>query len=257
MPNQFSKFPVITIDGSSGAGKGTLTARLAAALDYAMLDSGALYRIVGLMAHKAGLLQQVDNQCQSDDELAKKLGTLTESLDIRFMADKSRNHQADKQQTSEHIGVWVNGGNVTHAIRTEQVGEYASKVAVFGSVRDALLTLQKNMADPTHTQAKGLIADGRDMGTVVFPTATLKIYLVASAEARAQRRVSQLANAGKVVDTDEVLAQIIARDERDSSRSIAPAKPADDAIVIDSSSLSADDVYAQVWQLCQERGLTS
>lgn len=257
MPNPISNFPVITIDGSSGAGKGTLTARLAKALDYAMLDSGALYRIVGLMANKAGLLQDVDNHSQSNDELAKQLGKLTQSLDIRFIPHQSQNDNHHNQPLSEHIGVWVNDEDVSHTIRTEQVGEFASKVAVFSSVRDALLILQKNMADPNHTQANGLIADGRDMGTVVFPHANLKIYLIASAEARAQRRVSQLANAGKTADIDEILAQIIARDERDSSRSVAPAKPADDAIIIDSSSLSADEVYAQVRQLCQERGLAS
>lgn len=234
--------PIITIDGSSGAGKGTLTARLAKQLDFKMLDSGALYRIVGLMSDRQGLLTD------SIDE--DKLMELTEGLDIRFKPSDSHS-----EQNAEHIGVWVNGEDVTLAIRSEQVGELASKVAVFPKVRAALLHLQKNMALPAYNTQQGLIADGRDMGTVVFPDAPLKIYLIASAEARAKRRVSQLANAGEQADEQAILAQIVSRDERDSSRSVAPAKPASDAIVIDSSTIDADAVFAQVWQLCQERGL--
>ena len=227
---------IITIDGASGAGKGTLTTRLADTLGYAMLDSGALYRIVGFMANEQGLLD--DN---SDDTLLEeKLANLTQSLTIHFQKAK---------QNSEHISVIVNEQDISDFIRTEKVGEYASTVAVFPTVRTALLDLQKNMA----VGVKGLVADGRDMGTVVFPNAPLKIYLVASAQARAERRFNQLKNAGKTADYNEVLAQIIARDERDSSRAVAPAKPADDAIVIDSSVLNAEQVFAQVWQLCQER----
>lgn len=230
--------PIITIDGSSGAGKGTLTARLAQRLDYQILDSGALYRIVGLAANQAGLI--VD----TIDENA--LTALTQSLCIEF---------APASANSEHVTVMVNGHNVSDAIRTEEVGNYASRVAVFPKVRQALLDLQKTMATPQGNPKNGLIADGRDMGTVVFPEATLKIYLVASSQARAQRRMSQLLNAGKAANFDEILNQIVARDERDSNRSVAPAKPADDAVVIDSSQLDADSVFNQVWQLCQQRGL--
>lgn len=234
--------PIITIDGSSGAGKGTLTARLAERLNYAMLDSGALYRIVGLMAKHAHLLTDTIDEDQ--------LTALTHSLDIQFLPTQS-----------EHIGVWVNGQDLTQAIRTEEVGDYASKVAVFPKVRHALLDLQKHMAMPVTrdkqgNHKQGLVADGRDMGTVVFPQADLKIYLVASPKARATRRVNQLSQANQVADFEAILAQIIARDERDSNRRVAPAKPADDAIVIDSSDLTADAVFDQVWQLCQQRGLT-
>lgn len=241
MPQVQPHLPIITIDGSSGAGKGTLTSQLAKRLDYAMLDSGALYRIVGLMAQQAGLLTETIDE--------DKIAQLTQSLEIGFLPTQG-----------EHIGIWVNGQDLTHAIRTEQVGEYASKVAVFAKVRIALLDLQRNMAMPTDNDKKGLIADGRDMGTVVFPNADLKIYLVASAQARAERRVNQLSQAQnpanhKQADFDEILAQIVARDERDSSRSVAPAKPADDAIVIDSSQLSADDVFDQVLRLCVNKGL--
>ena len=230
--------PIITIDGSSGAGKGTLTARLAKRLDYQMLDSGALYRIVGLAAHQAGLL--------TDDIDETALARLTQSLRIEF---------APASANSEHVTVLVNGDNVSDAIRTEEVGNYASKVAVFPKVRQALLDLQKTMATSQGNPKNGLIADGRDMGTVVFPDAALKIYLVASSQARAQRRVNQLLSAGKDADFNDILSQIVARDERDSNRSVAPAKPADDAIVIDSSQLDAESVFKQVWQLCQQRGL--
>ncbi|MFW2177138.1 MULTISPECIES: (d)CMP kinase [unclassified Moraxella] len=254
--------PIITIDGSSGAGKGTLTSRLANQLGYAMLDSGALYRIVGLMAQRQGLLNTT-----ALDETA--LEALTQSLNIVFLPAK---------QGSEHVTVLVNGEDISQAIRTEQVGEYASKVAVLPKVRQALLGLQHMMAQPSPTnfalesalkpalkidtqsanpfpQTKGLVADGRDMGTVVFPQAPVKVYLVASPQARAERRVKQLQNAQQTADYAEILAQIIARDERDSGRSVAPAKPAEDAVVIDSSSLTADQVFDQVWQLCQQRGL--
>lgn len=232
-----SNFPIITIDGTSGVGKGTLTAKLAEMLGYKMLDSGSLYRIVGFFAHQNNLL----NDILSEQDLENQLEKLTQSLNITF----------HKNSTNEHIQVIVNGQDVSDIIRTEQVGEYASKVAVFAKVRTALLDLQQNMATP-----QGLVADGRDMGTVVFPQATLKIYLTASANKRAERRVKQLQNAGKSADFDEILNQIIARDERDSSRSVAPLKPADDAVIIDTSDIDANEVFAQVWQLCQERNLT-
>lgn len=231
--------PVITVDGSSGAGKGTLTTRLANQLGYQMLDSGALYRIVGLFAEQAQLLHE------PIDEAA--LADLTERLDIQFAPAKAG---------CEHVTVVVNGQDVSDAIRTEQVGEYASKVAVFPAVRQALLELQKNMATTNGNAKAGLIADGRDMGTVVFPQAVVKVYLVASPEARAERRVKQLHAAGKTADYDAILAQIVARDARDTNRSVSPAKPADDAIVIDSSQLNAEQVFSQVWQLCEQRGLT-
>lgn len=230
--------PIITIDGTSGVGKGTLTSKLAIALNYQMLDSGSLYRIVGLFAHQNQLLTANLTQ----EELENRLETLTNSLTIQFSQATNEN---------EHIQIVVNGQDVSQIIRTEQVGEYASKIAIFAKVRNALLNLQRNMATP-----QGLVADGRDMGTVIFPQADLKIYLTASAQKRAERRVKQLQNAGKSADFDEILKQIIARDERDSNRSVAPLKPAADAVVIDTSDIDAKAVFAQVWQLCQERNLT-
>ena len=148
-----ASLPVITIDGSSGAGKGTLTARLAKLLDYQILDSGAVYRIVGLAAHQAGLL--TDNI----DETA--LTDLTQSLKIEFAPAKAG---------SEHVTVLVNANDVSEVIRTEEVGNFASKVAVFPKVRQALLDLQKNMATSQGNPKKGLIADGRDMGTCLLYT---------------------------------------------------------------------------------------
>lgn len=236
-PDALDLLPVITIDGASGAGKGTLTTRLANTLNYEILDSGALYRIVGLLAHEQGLLDK------TIDETA--LTALTEGLDIKF----------SPAIDSEHIGVMVNGALIGDAIRTEEVGTFASKVAVFPGVRQALLALQKKMAMRQGNTKAGLIADGRDMGTVVFPEATLKIYLMASAEARATRRVNQLIANGQPADYDAILQQIVTRDERDTTRATAPAKPADDAVVIDSSLMDAEAVFAQVWQLCQARGL--
>lgn len=234
MSNTLQKYtPIITIDGTSGVGKGTLTSKLATTLNYKMLDSGSLYRIVGLFAHQNQLL----TTDLSTEELENCLEKLTQSLTIQFY-----------QTNNEHIQVIVNGQDVSDVIRTEQVGEYASKVAVFDKVRKALLDLQRNMAT-----TQGLVADGRDMGTVVFPNADLKIYLIASAQKRAERRAKQLQNTGNPINFDEILNQIIARDERDSNRLVAPLKPADDAIIIDTSDMDANAVFAKVWELCQEK----
>ena len=239
MPATSHVFPIITIDGPSGAGKGTLTARLAAHFRFALLDSGALYRIVGLCAARQSLLEQ-----DADEDT---LANLTQSLTIEFLPYKS-------QKDITHISVMVNSEDVSEAIRTEEVGDFASKVAVFPKVRAALLALQHEMAHP-ESGNKGLIADGRDMGTVVFPEAQVKVFLIASAQARAERRVNQLLQAGRPADYDEILAQIVARDERDTNREAAPSKPANDAVVIDSSTMDADRVFKQVLMLCAEKGL--
>lgn len=213
---------IITIDGPSGSGKGTLAARLAVHYGFHLLDSGALYRLLGLAAQQRGLLTQI-NQA---DGLAK-LVELAQNLDIQFIPDQQQRLTVllDKQDVTEHI-------------RTEQIGLLASKVAVIPEVRDALLMRQRDFAQPP-----GLVADGRDMGTVVFRDAPVKIYLTASAEARASRRVKQLQGLGLDASIEDILSDLVARDKRDMERSIAPLRAADDALSIDSSDLGIEEVF--------------
>ena len=228
-------FPVITIDGPSGAGKGTVCLKLAQALDYRLLDSGALYRIVGLKAFEAKLLTNTELDSKDEENIAE----LTNKLHIQFLP----------RETGE-VDIVVNGNNVAGEIRNETVGGYASKVAALPKVRAALLALQKNMANDS-----GLIADGRDMGTVVFPNADAKVYLTASAEARANRRVAQLEQAGQSADYQAILQSIQQRDERDENRSVSPSKPAEDALVLDNSQMNAEDVYSKIKEFCQTKGI--
>ena len=209
---------VITIDGPSGSGKGTLASKLAQHYGFHFLDSGALYRLLGLAASQAKLLQEPLN--------LPALEQLAASLDIEF-----------KVQDSQSTQIFLNRQDVTDQIRTEQVGSMASRVAVIPSLRDALFKRQRDFA-----RAPGLVADGRDMGTVVFPEAPAKVYLTASAEARAARRVKQLQGMGVDAKIDAILSDLQARDKRDMERTIAPLKPAHDALVIDSSALSIDQV---------------
>ena len=205
--------PVVTIDGPSGAGKGTLAAAIAEARGWHLLDSGALYRIIAVVALRQGV-------SLSDAAL---LAALCSELQIVFGAGS----------------VTVNGDDLTDAIRTEDVGSAASVVAALAPVREAILTLQK-----AFRRAPGLVADGRDMGTVVFPDAPVKIFLDASAEARAERRYNQLKNKGLSVKFPALLEQIQERDARDRERAVAPLRPAEDALIIDSSEMSIDAVVA-------------
>lgn len=211
---------IITIDGPSGSGKGTLAAKLAAHYQFHLLDSGALYRLLGLALHKQDLLDQLDTKLSQSVAIATQ-------LNIQFVT------QPDGTQ------VLLDGEDVTQTIRTERVGEYASKVAAVPELRTALLARQHAFA-----QAPGLVADGRDMATSIFPNAQAKIYLTASAESRAQRRVKQLQGMGLDAKISDILANIQARDKRDMERTVAPLKPAEDAYIIDSSELNIDEVFA-------------
>lgn len=222
---------IITVDGPSGAGKGTLCYRLAQHFGYQLLDSGALYRIVGLLAYKKGLLTD------TPDEQA--IAKMTKNLALSFCINSA----------TKTVDILIDGQLLTDDIRNETVGKYASIVAAMPSVRAALFDLQKAMGK------QGLVADGRDMGTVIFPNACAKVFLTASANARADRRVAQLIAAGKTADYDKILADIIARDKRDESRAVAPSCPADDALVLDSSAMSADEVYQAVLQFCHKKGV--
>jgi cytidylate kinase len=210
---------IITIDGPSGSGKGTLAAKLAAHYHFQLLDSGALYRLLGLSLHQQELLDCLDSAL----EQCVKIAT---NLDIKFVT------------TEAGTQVQLDGEDVTQTIRTERVGEFASKVAAIPELRVALFERQRAFA-----QAPGLVADGRDMATSIFPEAQAKIYLTASAESRAQRRVKQLQGMGLDVKISDILANIQARDKRDMERTVAPLKPATDAYVIDSSELGIDEVF--------------
>ena len=225
-----SAAPVICVDGPSGAGKGTLSLRLAAALDWHLLDSGALYRVVGFACRQAGV--SLDNS----DAVAE----VARALDVDF------------RPTDAGVTVWLSGEDVTSAIRSEEGGADASQVAALEPVRAALLLRQQELARPP-----GLIADGRDMGTVVFPEAPLKIFLTASAEARAERRFHQLQGMGESVSLARLLTDIEQRDARDQSRSVSPLVPAEDAIVIDSTALTADEVVQAASELAKSRKLMS
>jgi cytidylate kinase len=212
--------PVLTIDGPSGSGKGTIARRVAKDLGWHLLDSGALYRLVGLAAERRG------KTGDSDEMIAK----IAAGLDIRFQSSQNGEES-----------VLLDGEDVTRAIRTEECGRLASAVAVLPAVRDALQGVQLSFR-----KAPGLVADGRDMGTHVFPDARLKVYLTASAEERAKRRYKQLKDKGIGVSLAALSRDIEDRDRRDTERMLAPLRPADDARVLDSSKLTIDEVTRTV-----------
>ena len=213
--------PVITIDGPSGSGKGTVAALLAGKLGWNFLDSGALYRLLAFAARNHGV--DLTNE--------EGLKALAAHLDVQFGA----------AEAGHGMRIVLEGEEVTEAIRNAAVGAGASQVAALPAVREALLQRQK-----AFREAPGLVADGRDMGTVVFPDATLKIFLTASAEERARRRFLQLKAKGDDVNLASLLDEIRARDERDTQRAVAPLKPADDAIQLDSTALTIEQVLGQI-----------
>lgn len=213
--------PVITLDGPTGSGKGTVGQLLAKHLGWHFLDSGALYRLTALAAMQGNI----------DLNDKAKLASLASCLDVQF--------NVTLQGMTGRI--CLHSLDVTDAIRTEQCGEAASKISVFQAVRAALLERQR-----AFRQVPGLVADGRDMGTLVFPDASLKVFISASAEERAQRRYKQLKAKGVHVNLAEVLDELLIRDKRDQDRSIAPLKPADDALILDTTDTSIEQVVNKI-----------
>ena len=220
--------PVITIDGPSGSGKGTIARLIALELGFHLLDSGAIYRVLGLAA--------TDARTQLDDSDA--LASLSDSLNLSF------------PYNAQCTQIILNGASVADRLRTQVAADAASRVAIHPRVRDALMNLQRRQArDP------GLVGDGRDLGTIVFPDADLKIFLDANVEVRAERRYLELIQSGQTVERSAILRDLENRDVRDRTREVAPLIPADDAYVIDSSDKTATQVVANIRDLWRARGL--
>jgi cytidylate kinase len=217
--------PVVTIDGPVGSGKGTVAMRLAGHLGWHYLDSGALYRLVAVAAMDRGIA--------ADD--GRALAALAHELDVSFGA------------TGSTPTVELDGNRIQDRLRTEPVSAFASRVAAVPEVRAALAVRQRDFRRPP-----GLVADGRDMGTVIFPDADLKIYLTASVEERARRRYKQLKEKGESVNLSRLFREIEKRDERDRTRAVAPLRPAEDAHIIDSTDSSIERVLEQILDLIQE-----
>jgi cytidylate kinase len=222
MSKQTNEIPVITIDGPGGSGKGTIAMRLAEELGWHFLDSGALYRLVAVAAMDRGV----------DDADAASLEEVARGLDVRFGLSE------------EGMVILLDGNYITGRLRSEDVSAMASRVAAIPAVRQALVHRQR-----AFRREPGLVADGRDMGTVIFPDAKLKIFLTASAEARAERRYKQLKEKGENVNLSRLFQDILKRDERDSSRAVSPLRPAADAHVIDSTEMSINEVLDEIRKL--------
>ena len=214
--------PVIAIDGPSASGKGTVAARVAEALDFHYLDSGALYRLAALAAREAGV------DAEDEEGLARVAG----SMDVEFRGGRA----------------WLTGRDVTEELRSEPVGVAASRVAARPAVRNALLDRQRGLRRPP-----GLVADGRDMGSIVFPDAPLKVFLTADLAARARRRYKQLKEKGMYAKMADVVEELRQRDQRDSTRPVAPLKHYPDAIFLDTTGISADEAVAKILGWWRER----
>lgn len=224
--NENNDIPVITIDGPSGTGKGTISQSLAKYLGWNFLDSGSLYRILAFaLAQKKIDLKNV-----------QQLTKIANELDINFVANDS-----------DVVHTLLDNEDITQAIRSEECANNASIIAAIPEVRAALLQKQRDFLKPP-----GLVTDGRDMGTVVFPDATLKIFLTASSQERAKRRYYQLQNQGRKVSLEEIEAEITLRDERDMKRPVSPLKPAEDAIILDTTILSREEVFENIVELVKK-----
>ncbi len=222
--------PVITVDGPSGSGKGTIAQGLATELGWHLLDSGAIYRVLALAAGQAGIA--------ANDTV--RLATLAKVLPVTF------------EQAGQGVLAYLEGQDVSDQIRTEACAAGASRLAAIAAVRKALLARQRDFRVPP-----GLVADGRDMGTVVFPDAQAKIFLIASPAERAKRRYKQLMEQGINANLGRLEHDIAARDERDAARATAPLLPADDAVVLDSTGLAIQDVLDRALEIARERGFAT
>ena len=225
--------PIIALDGPSGAGKGVVANFLSTQYGFHLLDSGALYRLVGIAARRTSIALE---NSPLDEAV---LGEIARSLDVAFT---STNNPEDP------LEIMLYGEQVAHEVRTDEAGVDASRVASLPAVRDGLFELQRSFR-----QSPGLVADGRDMGTVVFPEAEVKIYLTASAKARAERRYNQLIHKGINVTMPDVFQSIQARDERDMNRVVSPLKPAEDAFVIDGTDMDIEEVLRNVEAIVTEK----
>lgn len=217
--------PVIAIDGPTASGKGTVAALVADKLGYHYLDSGAIYRVLAVATAQQGLDPDVAADLQ-------QIVPMSANLPVNFQGER----------------VFLNGVDVSDAIRTEQAGVMASRLAAVPEIRAGLLQRQRDFH-----QGPGLVADGRDMGSVVFPGSVLKVFLTASAQVRAERRVRQIENRGQQADFQAIFNDLMARDKRDSERAVAPLKPCDDALVLDCSSMPIDQVVATILNWARER----
>jgi CMP/dCMP kinase len=226
--------PVVCVDGPSGSGKGTLSRRLAQKLGWHLLDSGALYRLTAIMAGRAGLAPDVPRHLQQAVEQARH-------MHVEFLALDSGDER-----------ILLESQDVTRQVRDEIMGDLASRWASLPEIRAALLDRQRAFQQPP-----GLVADGRDMGTVVFPGAPLKVFVTASAEERAKRRVTQLKGIGLDANIDRIYSEIAARDERDQKRQHSPLLPAVDAVLLDTTSLSPEAVLGEALRLIRERHLAN
>ena len=225
--------PIIALDGPSGSGKGVVANFLSTQYKFHLLDSGALYRLVGIAARRSSIA--LENSPL--DEVV--LGEIARSLDVAFTPTNN---------PEDPLEIMLFGEQVSHEVRTDEAGVDASRVASLPAVRDGLFELQRSFR-----QAPGLVADGRDMGTVIFPEADVKIYLTASAKARAERRYNQLIHKGIGVNLHDLFQSIQARDERDMNRAVSPLTPAEDALVIDSTDMDIEEVLQNVKAIVTEK----
>ena len=224
--------PVITIDGPAGSGKGTIAKQIAASLNYHYLDSGALYRVLGLLSQQ--------REIGVGD--AESLVALCDQMEVKFGFDAEKMSKLEAE--SEHVPVFLNNSEVSNDLRTEECAAQASQLAALPEVRTALLEKQRSFQ-----MYPGLVAEGRDMGTVVFPSAEHKFFLTASAEARASRRQKQLKKQGISASLGPLLQDIETRDSRDQDRKVSPLRPATDAVLVDSTNMSIEQVVNQITDL--------